>query len=127
MFCNCLRCSTNPLFSRTRVINVKNARVHHRKDLNNCAAAETSVLERRQQYVTLESYLALYEGWLRGTHNEYGARLASEPLFEAPGASQPSRQRNTGLHCMQGALATLAIIHVVVPYIVFPVQFMQQA
>ena len=45
---------------------------------------------------TLDIYLALYEGWLRGTHNEYEARIASGSLCKAPGASQPSTQRNTG-------------------------------
>ena len=103
VFCNCLSCSTDPLFSRTRVINAKNARLHHRRDLNTCAAVETNQVEGRQQYITLDSYLPLYEGWLRGTHNEYGARIASEPLSEAPGASQPSTQRNIGQAAAQPA------------------------
>jgi len=95
VFCKCLCCSKDPLFTRSTVINAKNARVHYRRDLTNCAPGERSALESRQPYVTLDNYLALYEGWLRGTHNQYGFRLASKHPSEAPGASQPSTQRNT--------------------------------
>ena len=103
VFCNCLSCSTDPLFTRRTVIHIKNARLHCRRDLHNCTADERCALERRQPYVTLDNYLTLYEGWLRGTHNEYGARLASEPLSEAPGASQPATQRNAGQPAAQPA------------------------
>ncbi len=103
VFCNCLSCSTDPLFARTVAIHVTNARIHCRRDLNNCAAGERSALEKRQPYVSLDSYLVLYEGWLRGTHNEYGARLASEAVYESPGANQPSTQRNTGQAAAQPA------------------------
>lgn len=103
VFCNCPCCSEDPLFTRSTVINAKNARVHHRRDLTNCAPGERSALASRRPYVTLDNYLALYEGWLRGTHNDYGARLALEHPSEALRASQPSTQRNTGQALAQPA------------------------
>ena len=76
VFCQCLQCAKVPLLRRTAVIDVSTARKHNNRDVQNSAPEQRRQLESKQWHISLDAFLTLYEGWLRGSHNEYGALQA---------------------------------------------------
>ena len=76
VFCQCLQCAKVPLLRRSAVIDVSTARKHNNRDVQNSAPEQKRHLESKQWHISLDAFLTLYEGWLRGTHNEYGALRA---------------------------------------------------
>lgn len=95
VFCQCLQCAKVPLLRRTSVIDVSTARKHNNRDVQNAAPEQKRQIESKQWHISPDAFLILYERYLRGSHNEYGALQAGSSGVQG---SQWQRDSRSPVH-----------------------------